>query len=402
MSPRFVTLAVLSLLIIISDSKAQQAGSARLQRYAQEGEKALAERRYDDAASAYEKVCGLAPNMAEAHARLGLIYFQMGRFEQAVKSLRQALRLKPSLPNTGVMLGMALSETGAWREALPLLENGYKRAADPVLKRASGLQLQRAYTGLGQDDKAVEVALELSRLYPRDPEVLYHAGRIFGNYAYLSTVRLAEAAPGSLWLHLAAGEANESQGRTEAAIQDYRQVLAIHPDRQGVHYRIGRTLLARARQSTEDTTSEPEALKEFELELRIDPTNANAAYEAGEIHRKMAQFDQALKLFSQAVEHYPDFEEALVAQGRTLLSLGRAQEALDPLRKSISLNNENEVAWFQLAQAYRTTGNAADQQKALSEFQRLRELNTRRAENGKVKRSEVTRQALDPKGLKYD
>ncbi len=402
MSTRFVTLAVLSLLIIVSDSKAQQAGSAQLQRFAQEGEKALAERRYEDAASAYEKVCGLAPNMAEAQARLGLIYFQMGRFEQAVKALRQALKLKPSLPNTDLLLGMALSEVGAYREALSLLEIGYKRSADPVLKRASGLQLQRAYTGLGQDDKAVEVTLELTRLYPGDPEVLYHAGRIFGNYAYLSTVKLAEVAPDSIWLHLAAGEANESQGRTEAAIQDYRQVLAIHQDRPGVHYRIGRTLLARARQSTEDTASEPEALKEFERELRIDPTNANAAYEAGEIHRKLARFDDALKLFSQAVEHYPDFEEALVAKGRTLLSLGRAQQAIEPLRKSISLNAENDVAWFQLAQAYRAMGNAAEQQKALMEFQRLRDLSIRRIESGKVKRSEVTRQTLDPKGLKND
>jgi hypothetical protein len=42
----------------------------------------------------------------------------------------------------------------------------------------SGLQLQRAYTGLRQDDKAVEVALELTRAFPKDPEVLYHAGRL--------------------------------------------------------------------------------------------------------------------------------------------------------------------------------------------------------------------------------
>ena len=91
--------------------------------------------RYDEAAQAYEKLRELAPNMAEAHARLGLIYFQQGRFEQAVHALRQAIKLKPTLPNTSLLLAMALSELGRYREALPALEKGFKRATDPALKR---------------------------------------------------------------------------------------------------------------------------------------------------------------------------------------------------------------------------------------------------------------------------
>lgn len=383
------------LCLVAPAGLAQQANSALLQRYSQEGEKALAEQHYDEAAKAYEKMRELAPNTAEVHARLGLIYFQQGKFEQAVPRLRQAIKLKPALPNTDVLLAMSLSELGQYQEALPGLQKGFKRATDPALKRASGLQLQRAYTGLQQDDKAVEVALELTRLYPKDPEVLYHAGRLFGNYAYLSTVKLAEVAPDSLWLHLASGEANESQGRSDAAIQEYKEVLSLQPNRPGVHYRIGRVLLARAKQSTEDTVSEAEALKEFEQELLLDPTNANAAYEAGEIHRKSALFDRALDLFSQAIKHYPDFEEALVALGRALLSLGKTEQALAPLGKAIALNPANEVSWFQLAQAQRALGNAAEQQKALAEFQRLRELKARQAES--FSRSEVTKQSLDAK-----
>src|SRR5215813_5105644 len=393
MLSKFALLSLLCALFAGSEIQAQPAGAA--QRYSQEGEKALAEGRYDEAAQAYEKLCELAPDMAEAHARLGLIYFQQGKFEQAANALRQAIKLKPALPNTDLLLAMALSELGRYKEAAPALEKGFKRVTDPALKRASGLRLARAYAGLGQDDKAVEVALELTRLYPKDPEALYHAGRLFANYAYLSTVKLAEVAPDSLWLHLAAGEAYESQGRLDAAIREYKEVLSLQPNRPGVHYRIGRALLARAKQFTDDAVSEPEALKEFEQELRLDPTGANAAYEAGEIRRKSARFDQALELFAQAVEHYPDFEDALVGQGRTLVSLGRAGEALAPLRKAISLNAANEVSWFQLAQAQRALGDTAEQQKALAEFQRLRELKARPAES--LSRREITKQSLDTK-----
>jgi tetratricopeptide (TPR) repeat protein len=375
---------------------AQPAHDPQMGRLAQEGARALAERRYGDAEQAYEKLRSLSPNTAEIHAQLGLAYFQQGKFAQAEPTFRQALKLKPSLPNLDLLLAMSLSELGKYEEALPALQKGFRRSTDMVLKRSAGLQLQRAYTGLRQDDQAVEVALELVRLYPRDPEVLYHAGRLFGNYAYLNTIKLAEVAPDSIWLHMAAGEANESQGRNDVAIQEYKEVLSLRPNRPGVHYRIGRSLLARAKRSTEDAVSEPEALKEFEQELRLDPTSANAAYEAGEIHRKSARLDRAAELFSQAVKYYPDFEEALVALGRTLVSMGKAEEALAPLSKAVALDAADEVAWFQLAQAHRAVGNAAEQQKALAEFQRLRE-SRRQAEINILTRQEVTKQSLDAK-----
>jgi tetratricopeptide (TPR) repeat protein len=334
--------------------------------------------------------------MAEAHARLGLIYYQQGKFEQAERALRQAIKLKPGLLNTGLLLAMTLSELGRYKEATPALEKGFKSATDPALKRASGLRLSRAYTGLGQDDKAVEVALELTRLYPKDPETRYRAARLFANYAYLSTVKLAAIAPDSIWLRLAAGEASESQGRPDVAIREYKGVLSLRPNHPGVHYRIGRALLALAKQSTGDAVSGPEALSEFEQELRLDPTNANAAYEAGEIHRRSARYDRAMELFSQAVKYYPDFEEALVGLGRTLLSLGNVEQALAPLGKAIAIDASNQVAWFQLAQAHRALGAAAEQQKALAEFQRLRDLNLQ-AQKNILKRQEVTQQSLDTK-----
>ena len=371
---------------------AQQGADAQLQRYAQAGEKALASGRYDEAAQAYEKIRELAPTMAEAHARLGLIYFQSGKFEQAVPALRQAIKLKPALPNIDVLLAMSLSELGQYQEAVPILQKGFKRTTDPALKRSSGLQLQRAYTGLKEDDKAVEIALELTRLYPKDPEILYHSSRLFANYAYLSAVKISQVAPDSLWLHLAAGEAHESQGQLESALGAYREVLKKNPNHPGIHFRLGRVQLTRAAQ---DATAEAEALKEFEQELNLDPTNANAAYEAGELHRKATRFDQAKNLFALAVKYYPDFEDALVGLGRTEVALKHAEQAIAPLRKAVALNANNEVAWFQLAQAYKIMSNAAEQQKAFAEYQRSRNLKTQTLAAPNFSRPDVTKQKVE-------
>ena len=372
---RRLILILSSVSLAGSSAPAQAPDAGLLDRYAQEAQRALAEQRYDDAARAYEKLRELSPQTAEVHAQLGLVYFQQRAFAKAVPSLRQALKLKPGLPNVDVLLALCLSELGQFKEALPGLRKAFKQTADDPLRRLGGLQLQRAYTGLEQDDKAVEVALELTRLYANDPEVLYHSGRLFSNYAYLITIKLARVAPASSWTHQAAGEANESLGLYDGAIREYREVLAQEPRRPGIHFRIGRTLLARA-QATGDgapaAASRAEAVKEFEQELALDPTNATAAYELGEIHRRAGNLDEARRFFEAAVEHYPDFEQARVGLGRALLAAGRPELALVHLRKAIGLNPENEVSYYQLSLVHRSLGNAAEQREALARFQALR------------------------------
>jgi tetratricopeptide (TPR) repeat protein len=379
-----------------SQARAQPGDAAQTQALYQQGERALAERRYADAEQAYERLRKLQPSLAEVHARLGLIHFQQGKFDQAIPVLRRALELKPALPNVTTLLAMSLSEIGRHEEALPALEKAFHaKATDPALRRMAGLHLQRSFTDVERHSDAVGVSLELTRLYPDDPEVLYHAGRLFGNYAYLQMVRLARIAPDSVWLHQASGEANESQGLLDDAIREYRQVLALAPKRPGVHFRLGRVHLARSKGPKGDPAAEAEALKEFEQELQIDPTNANAAYEIGEIQRTSGQLEQAVASFKRALASYPEFGAALVGLGRTLIAAGDAASALPPLQKAVALNPRDEVAFYQLAQAHRALGHEAEQQAALATFERLRQETPTGPAALPAGRDEVTRQAID-------
>jgi tetratricopeptide (TPR) repeat protein len=386
---------LLGLCLAGSGLLAQTPDPAALERFAGEGQKALAERRWADAARAYEKLRELSPGTAEVHAQLGMIYFQQQAFARAVPSLRQALKLKPGLPNVDILLAMCLSELGQYKDALPGLQKGFGQSSDVALRRATGLQLQRTYTGLGQDDKAVEVALQLTRLYKDDPEILYHTGRLFSNYAYLMTMRLAEVAPTSVWMHQAAGEANESLGSHDAALDEYRKVLALAPGRPGIHYRLGRVFLARARPPLSEADAETNAAREFEQELQIDPTNADAAYELGEIRRKAGDLDKARELFELAVKSYPEFEQGLVGLGRVLVAQGKVDLALPPLKKAVSLNPDDDVAWFQLYQAHRALGHLEEQEKAQAEFQRLRARKREQERLDLLRQHVVTQQELD-------
>ncbi len=386
---------LVSLLVTLVAAAFAEPPSAA-QRYAEQGQQALAAGHFEEAEHAFEKLRALEPAVAEVHANLGTVYFEEGKLGLAVTSLRQALKLKPGLTRSESLLGLALSELGRFKEAAPVLEKCFHHSTDTDSKRTCGLELERAYTGLDRHSDAVQVALELNRLFPDDAEVLYHGGKIFGNFAFLSIQRLATAAPASLWRHLAEAEANESQGESDAAISEYRQVLALDPKRPGIHYRLGRTLLRRSRQSAAPDDVE-QARKEFALELEIDPSNANAAYEAGEIHRNASEIAEAQKFFEQALQYYPDFEQAQLGLAAVLISQSQPAEALPHLQKALALNKENEVTWYRLSQVQGMLGHDAEQKTAFAEFRRLRDAKSVREESAKkiFSQAEVTPQQAD-------
>jgi len=372
----------------------QSPDASTLQSYSAEASRALKAGNYEEAELAFKKLRDLAPGIAEIHGQLGLIYFQERKFDQAVAALRKALQLNPELPRAGTLMALSLSELGRYEEALPGLEAGFRQPAEPAVQRICGLQLERAYTSLQRDGDAVQAAVELQKQFPTDPEVLYRTGKVYGNSASLTMQKLAQSAPGSVWLHLAEAETNESLGNHDSAIVEYRQVLSADPHRPGIHYLLGRTLLARSR-STRNSADEGLALKEFEQELQLDPENASSAYEIGEIHRNAGEFTEAQKYFERSLKYYPAFEEAHLGLASTLISLRKPELALPHVQQAIALNAGNEVSWYRLSQAYRLLGNAEEQKKAFAEFQRLRSQQSSEEEERRVfSPNGVTRQKL--------
>ena len=338
--------------------------------YSDAGQQALAHGRYAEAQSDFEKLAQLDPGIAEVHATLAAIDFKQREYEAAVREVRTALRLKPSLPRLDSLLGLSLAELSRYSEAVPYLEKGFKQTADSETRRMCGLQLLRAYTGLGRDADAVETALSLNRLYPDDPEVLYHTGRIYGNYAYIVMEKLHDKAPGSVWMLQAQGEANESQKNYDAAIVSFNHVLTIDPRRPGIHYRLGRVYLARFTegQKAEDRDA---AQREFAAELAIDPDNGNARYELANTAAGKGDLVEARKQFEEVLNRYPGFEEALVGLGGVDIESENAQAAVPLLQRATKINPEDEVAWYRLSQAERATGDKDGQEKALAAFRKL-------------------------------
>ena len=386
------SLLFIALVLVLRAAAAQGVKQTEVERLYAVAQKALLAGHMDEARVDYERLAKMAPELAEVHASLGAIDFQQKLYPQALQELNDARRLKPSLPGLDGLIAMSLTELGRFEEALPALEATYKDAQQQQIKRMSGLELERAYEGAHRESDAVQVALMLQKLFPDDPEVLYHNERIFGSFAYLTVQKLVEVAPDSTWRHQAQAEALEASDAHDAAIAEYRAILAIDPNRSGIHYRIGRAYRANAR-DTHRAGDLDQAMLEFQAELKIDPQNASALYEVGELHRIAGEPEAARTFFTAALKVYPDFPEAELGLGSVLAVLQQPAEALPYLERATKSDPDDEASWYRLAGVQRALGHSVEAKEAIQRFQTL---HARTLTQQHVSPRDVSKQEIDP------
>jgi tetratricopeptide (TPR) repeat protein len=386
--------ALLLLPGVSANLCARQVGQAEIEKYSQQAEQALSEKNWDGAAKALERLSLLAPKVPEVQANLGLAYYSQGRILEAAQAFQRALKLNPQMARAERMLGLCFAELGRNQEAVSVLEPAFRHPPDNQMGRLIGLDLERAYAGLHQYARAAAVFDILLSRYPNDPEILFHASRLYADRAYQLIQRLMQEAPDSVWVHYATAEVHESLQHYDLATREYRTVLEMEPRLPGVHFRLGQAILLGSR----DSKAVSEAIHEFEQELTIAPENADAEYELGEIDRERGQFDQSLEHFSKAVRYQPQFEEAQIGLSRALISLNRPREALAHLREAVRLNPQNEVSHFLLASVHKALGETTEFEHELALFQKLHAAGLRsglRLPSASAP-PKVTRQELDP------
>jgi len=253
--------------------------------------------------------------------------------------------------------GVKLAEAGRCQQALPALRKTFQKLEDLSLKRQVNLAGVRCAMTLGQPDAASEFMSVLSRDFPRDPEVLYVLVHAYSDLSTRAAQHLAQYAASSDQAHELGAEAYEQQGKWDQAATEYRAILAQHPDAPGIHFRLGRLLLSKPNPAPDVAE---QARKEFQAELKIDPSNAGAEYVLGELAREDQNFDEAIGHFGRASKLDPGFGDAFLGLGAALVAAKRFPEAIPPLQTAAKLEPENPAAHYNLAIAYARSGRKED------------------------------------------
>lgn len=272
---------------------------------------------------------------------------------------------KPAAPDaaSSAQHGIDLASTGDCKNALPVLKKAIPHVVDKQLKYSSMMASVRCAMSMNDVQTAVDDLLRLNREYRSDPEVLYVTTHFFSELADRASQELAAMAPTSHQAHELNAEAFESQEKWDEAVAEYNKILQTESNLPGIHYRLGRILLVRPATAT----TAQDATKEFETELKIDPTNASAEYALGEVARQAQQWDDAIGHYSRAVKLDEGFLEAFLGLGMSLNATGKFSDAVVPLERYVKMQPPDPAGHYQLALAYARVGRKAeaDQQMAL-------------------------------------
>jgi cytochrome c-type biogenesis protein CcmH/NrfG len=195
---------------------------------------------------------------------------------------------------------------------------------------------------------------------------------MYGKLSSQIYLHLMDVAPHTARGYQLMGEVAATEGNWQAAIDSYREALKLEPGLSGLHLRIAVLML----EHSPEPDAWKQALEELSTELKINPSNPEAEYEAGEAYRKHGDLEQAIPAFRRALRLEPKFVDARIALAKALRQQKKTQEALDVLEPARESRPPNAAVHFLLAQLYRNANRTADAEKEDSVFKQLQKAPT--------------------------
>ena len=111
-----------------------------------------------------KRAVGLCPNSADAHNFLGIIYYYAGNYENAISSLKKAIRLNPIPPSWYLYaLGYAYRDTGLYKEAVIELKKVLLKLPNDL---RANVGLAATYALSGDNKKAQTIVEEIHKINP--------------------------------------------------------------------------------------------------------------------------------------------------------------------------------------------------------------------------------------------
>jgi tetratricopeptide (TPR) repeat protein len=217
--------------------------------------------RYREAEDQYKLAATQEPNDARAHAGLGNIYLDQGRFNEATLAYRQALTVKADYLPVYQPLAYSLVRLNRYPEAIETFKQALQY--DPNNAEIYN-NLGFAYVHSGQNAEAIAASRKAIALlgqtgeaYKQElqirNEVLSNAYKNLGN-AYNDLKQYNEAAdalkhateiePKNAAAHFNLGLALYNGRRYSEAIEAYKAVIGLKPNLAGAHFNLGLTYLA--------------------------------------------------------------------------------------------------------------------------------------------------------------
>ncbi|HXK06439.1 MAG TPA: tetratricopeptide repeat protein [Verrucomicrobiae bacterium] len=293
--------------------------------------------------------------------------FHRGHYLQARQMLEKIVDGSPRDTVARTFLGLSRAATGACDAARPDLQQQFDSNPEGSLRRLAGLALVQCALAQNRMSEAQAVLEKLQKSFPDDADVLYETAKVHMKGWNDAVFQMYQKTPASFRVNQLSGEIFELQGQYQDAATEYRKAIQKNPAALNLHYRLGRALLLQSH----DPANLKEARKEFQAELTLNPSDAVAEYQIGQILVAERDPAGAAARFEKAVSLNPEFGEALVALARTKADAKKYTEAIGLLERAVKLQPTSESAHYALMMAYRNAGRTEDAQREKAVFDKL-------------------------------
>ena len=366
---------------------------------------------YDLASQLYESVIKLQPDHPDANHNMGVLKLTTGHDLEALSFLQTALQANTSCTEFWLSYIKALIKLEKLEDAVRILdlakESGIASEefveliqminppteSAPVsepeadipsqskpnildsLKLNQALRLAEKKAKEGNTDEALGIYKDILAKFPKNKQAQQGLAAIdrsqysttnqnppedvinnlinLYNQGQLSNViedakALTQQYPASFMVWSLLGVAAAQTGQLEKAIFAFQRVIAIQPNNADAYNNMGNVL--------KDQGKLEEAIESYQHALTLKPDHADAYNNMGTALKNKGKLEEAIRAYIKAIEIKPDFAEAHNNMGNVRKDEGKLEEALEAYTKALALKPDYVEAYSNLGTTLQDQG----------------------------------------------
>lgn len=303
-------------------------------------------KKFQEAANAFQKAVQLDPSYNDAMYELGWCYNEFKKYDSAMQVFRRVRRFWPEIPKLHFELAYAFEKSQQTDSAIasyllclkykPDYINAFKQLGHIYYSKEDYIVANEYYSK----------AISNSKTEITDYQLWYRKG--FGDNALKNYAPAKESLLKALSykkdysnIYLELGYASSRLKQNDEAIDWYRQAMQVDPKSH-----IPSNGIAEVYRDNKKMMDS--AAYWYQKTLEIKPRERKACFGLGYINNSQGKYQDALPYLQQALESENTYVAAWVEQGYSYYKLGNMDQATRSLYKALELNANNENARYYL------------------------------------------------------
>lgn len=294
----------------------------------------------------YTSILKAQPKHPDANHNMGVLAVGIGKTLEALPFFQTALETKPDVAQFWLSYIEALIKLGRLADAKTVFHQATKKG----FKSDAFAQIKKRLSKTSKNPQHPP-ADELQAIMN-----LYNQGRL--QQALVEANQKLERFPNSFILCNIAGASNAGLMQFDAAIVCFKRSLKVNPGNAEAYNNIGNVLNAKG---------DPDAaLDYFKKALKIKPKFADVYNNIGNALNAKGETDAAIVSYKKALKIKPDYAEAFYNKGIALKDKGEQKAAIDSYKRAIKIKPDYADAYSNTCELYERSNKLAELSEVIS------------------------------------